>query len=367
MFCSNCGAKLADGSKFCSECGISLSGGNSQRRSSSVLTRRDVAGKYSGLKDMITDYHNTDSRTQDLMWMIVIEAAFEQLFNKKQQFSYYGTNIYTIGIDAVTRELKENIGAYCASDDPEEVPLLVFDYNGKGLLREGFAVTNRRFLFTFSGKGQQEFLLRELKDVNIGKALLANVMYLLTVDGVKSDKIFLTGAGDEAKFATTFRKFVLMINEAYNFIYGSVDEDDYEKYEAENISGTDGLTTEKIASACHSVQFGFADDCEIGNPVLASTKKLVKMRKTLQIPDNEDVFLIYGVTGFNKGLAICRSGVYYSGDDGRDYLGWEDFASASITVGIMNTSVSINYNQMGVGFAGKKLAMILQALQDYLR
>ncbi|MBQ3446517.1 MAG: zinc-ribbon domain-containing protein, partial [Synergistaceae bacterium] len=32
MFCSNCGANIADGSRFCSKCGASQGGGRSSGR-----------------------------------------------------------------------------------------------------------------------------------------------------------------------------------------------------------------------------------------------------------------------------------------------------------------------------------------------
>lgn len=210
MFCSNCGENIADGSRFCSKCGASQEGGHSYggNRGSRDLTRKEVAGRYSNPGDLLADYNNVDSRTQDLMWKVVIEDTFSTLFNKRKQFDHYETNIYIIGKDSITREMKDNISDYYMSGDPEEVPLLVFDYTGKGSLKEGFVITNSRFVFNFGGRGQQEFELRELEDVEVGKALLANVMYLHTVDGVKSDKIFLTTAGDEMGFASTFRELV---------------------------------------------------------------------------------------------------------------------------------------------------------------
>lgn len=368
--------KIPDGSKFCSECGAQLGGGrqSSTRQGSNTRTHGNDAERYkiierynNNMDAVLADYHNVDERTQNLIWKVIIEMAFSEVFNKKQQFYKYGSEIYIIGKDSITREVAENIEEYYMSSDPEEIPLLVFDYTGKGL-KEGFVITNERFVFNFSEKGQQEFQLRKLKDVEIGKAILANVMYLYTVDGIKSDKIFLTSAGDETGFAMAFRKFVQMINMAYIGLYHPEKFNKMLNDDSEDKSNSGkGINSNFIASACHCVQFGFADDCEVGNPVLPETKKVAKMRKTLRIPANEDVFLIYMVTGFGKGLAICKSGVYFAGDSGRDYLDWKDFADATITVGIMSTSVSINYNEMGVGFAGKKLAMILQDLQEHIR
>ncbi|MBQ7169557.1 MAG: zinc ribbon domain-containing protein [Synergistaceae bacterium] len=360
MFCSNCGANIADGSRFCSKCGASQGGGRSSGRGNSAsLTRAEVAGRYSNPGDLLADYNNVDRRTQDLMWKIVIEGTFSDLFNKRKQFDHYGTNIYIIGKDSITREMKDNIGDYYMTDDPEEVPLLVFDYTGKGSLKEGFVITNSRFVFNFGGRGQQEFELRELEDVEVGKALLANVMYLHTVDGVKSDKIFLTTAGDEMGFASTFREFVRRVNKFYNFFNGTLEQ--------ESDGGNSG-DTDKIIRACHCVQFGSGTSCEVGDPVLTpkNSKKLAKAKAHFRIPDSDDVYFIYDSTVFGScehGFAVCSSGVYYSGDfEGAEHLDWDDYEDAAITGGTM--SVSINGSNFAAGFSGKKLLMLLQALQQ---
>ena len=331
------------------------------------MTLEELMGRYNSPGEFVDAFRNMDRRQQDQTWAELIEVAFRDFFNKRQQFYKYGSQIYIIGKDPVTREIKENINDYYLSGNPDEKALLVFDYSGKGTLKEGFVITNMRFVYSYNSCGQKEFEMRELRDVEVGKAFLANVMYLITVDGVKSDKIFLTGAGDETGFAMTFRNFVNGMNKFYNLIYNpEMFEDDDEDYEREYRGGL--LSTNDIARACHCVQFGMADDYELGEPVLNSTKKVAEMRKNLQIPNNEDIFLIYNVTGWKKGLAICSSGVYYCGNSGsREYLDWKDFAHASIRPAYLNTTLILDGEEMGVGFAGKKLTMILQTLQDLLR
>ena len=359
MFCSNCGANLPEGSRFCSKCGASLSGGSSGgKNNSGALTRREVASRYKDPGELLEDFNNADRRTQDLMWKIVIEGTFSELFNKRKQFDHYATNIYIIGKDSITREMKENLSDYYMTDDPEETPLLVFDYTGKGTLKEGFVITNSRFIFNYGGRGQQEFELNELEDVEVGKALLANVMYLHTVDGVKSDKIFLTTAGDEMGFASTFRELVRRINKFYNYFAGTL--------EPESIGG--GGDTDKIIRACHCVQFGAGTSCEVGDPVLTpkNSKRVAKARMYFRIPENEDVYFIYDSTvfgGCEHGFAVCSGGVYYCGDhDSPEYLDWEDYEDAAINGGTL--SVSINGANFAAGFSGKKLLMLLQALQQ---
>ena len=334
------------------------------------MTFEELVGNYENLTELVADFPNMNAKQQDICWSGFAEFVFKDIFNKRQQFYKYGSALYILGKDPVTREIKENINDYYMSGNPDEKPLLVFDYAGKGTLKEGFVITNMRFVYCYNSCGQKEFELRELRDVEVGKAFLANVMYLITVDGVKSDKIFLTGVGDEMAFAAAFRKFVYGINEFYNHIYNPEmfeDNDEDEKREAQGRKNS-LLSVNDIARACHCVQFGMADDYELGEPVLNSTKKVAEMRKNLQIPNNEDIFLIYNVTGWKKGLAICSSGVYFCGNSGsREYLDWKDFSHASIKSAYLNTTLILDGEEMGVGFAGKKLAMILQALQDLLR
>lgn len=74
----------------------------------------------------------------------MIESVFYQLFNRRQQFSKYGTELYIIGKDPISKELKDGI-SYYMSGDSEEVHMLVFDYDKKGM-KEGFIVTNTWFL-----------------------------------------------------------------------------------------------------------------------------------------------------------------------------------------------------------------------------
>lgn len=53
----------------------------------------------------------------------------------------------------------------------------------------------------------------------------------------------------------------------------------------------------------------------------------------------------------------------YSGDfEDAEYLDWDDYEDATISGGTM--SVQINGSNFAAGFSGRKLLMVLQALQQ---
>lgn len=73
--------------------------------------------------------------------------------------------------------------------------------------------------------------------------------------------------------------------------------------------------------------------CEFGNPVVSSSSQMNKNAKVqFNIPDNEEVFLVYDTTVFGKGkkgFALCTSGFYfYVKESG--YLSWKQFAATGI-------------------------------------
>lgn len=126
--------------------------------------------------------------------------------------------------------------------------------------------------------------------------------------------------------------------------------------------------TDFIARSCRCVKI---DDlyCEIGNPtILQSSRKYQKAKDSFNIPDNEDIFLIYDDTVLGscaKGFALCTSGCYYSGDMNRKgYIPWERFASINISTcfgGIVIDQEVFTPNYR------RAMMTILESIQDYLR
>lgn len=367
MFCSNCGSQIADGAKFCSNCGANLSGNPAMTQQRVSTSNQITAGSVARMSpddafELIRNYHNFDELTQSRIWKGVVEAGVYDTFNRRRQF---GDDVYIIGKDPINQAIKDNLEGYYMSDDPEEKPLIVFDY-GKNL-KEGFVITNRRFVWNYSLGGQNEFEMSELQDVEVGKKLLATVMYVMTVDGVKSNAIYLTGIDDETGFVAKFRKVVHGLHNLYKYIYGGDEEDsqsygnDEREYEPEN--------SDFIIRACRSVRID-SIYVETGEPLTPGTsKKLGKARMNFRIPDEEEVYMIFDATvfgGCTKGFALCTHGIYYSGESGRiAFLNWQQFRNTNISLSFLN--LKIGDERFTPGSDGKKIMMVLQDIQEYLR
>lgn len=365
MFCFNCGNKIMDGAKFCPNCGTNLSGmmaGNvsqpvSEKQPEPQAAKMEVASQE--ISGTAEDEDNGMTAEE------FIEAVFRDVFKGRRQF---GDQVYIIGKDPITQEIKENLQEYYLSGEPGEKALLAFDY-GKNL-EEGFVITNRRLVWYFGSAGQQEILLPEIRDVMIGKVVLATVMNVVDFDNVKYKNIYLTGIRNDAEFVLKFRRFIDILKSVFHEeeIEQNTEEemDDRGSVNASQSASTPSSVRNAIIKACNCVNLT-TDECEVGNPVLSvSAKKYTKAKTYFRIPDNEEIYLIYDATVFGscqKGFAICSNGLYYS-EDRIGYIGWEDFKSLNISKGI--TGLKIGDLLFSTGLDGKKLMMILKSLQEYL-
>lgn len=348
MFCFNCGEKIMDGAKFCPNCGTNLSAVTQGGQADNAFL---PAGKAETVKQETgTELEDNEEYTEEEL----VEIHFKDVFKGRRQF---GDQVYIIGKDPVTQEMKENLQEYYLSDDESEKPLLVFDYGKE--LKEGFVITNQRLVCYFETIGQQEIDLDEIKDVQIGKAVLATIMEVISFDNVKYKKIYLTGIRNETDFVLKFRQFI----DRVHLIYNETDEEEYgEEYDEGEYD------TDFIVRACNCVNMN-PTYCEIGSPVIgAASKKYADAKANFRIPDDEDIFLIYDATilgGCRKGFAICTMGIYYY-QSRLGFWDWEEFKSLNIShsafTGLLIGKESFNAS----GADGKNLLMILKTIQEYL-
>lgn len=346
MFCFNCGEKIVDGAKFCPNCGTNLmavfGGGQAVNASQPVSNELIVEQKIeTGTED---DEQYTDEE--------LVEIHFKDVFKGRRQF---GEQVYIMGKDPVTQEIKENLQEYYLSDDEDEKPLLVFDYGKE--LEEGFVITTQRLVWYFKIIGQQEIDLDEIKDVQIGKAVLATVMNVISFDNVKYKEIYLTGIRNETDFVLKFRQFI----DRVHLIYYGDEEGDGE----EDIDEND---TDFIIQACHCVNMNLTY-CEMGEPIMAaSSKKYADAKVNFRIPDDEDIFLIYDATilgGCRKGFAICTAGIYYC-QSRVGFWDWGQFKSINVSHSVFTGLLIGNESFTVSGGDGKNLLMILKTIQEYL-
>lgn len=125
--------------------------------------------------------------------------------------------------------------------------------------------------------------------------------------------------------------------------------------------------TDFIIQACNSVNIN-SPYCEVGQPIAKSlSNKYAYAKINFNIPDNEDVFLIYDSTvlgSCKKGFAICTTGFYYC-ETKAGYINWEQFRNINISNGF--TGLKVGYELFNASTDGKKLFLILKSIQEYLQ
>lgn len=352
MFCYNCGQKVMEGAKFCSNCGASLSAivggqpGESEGINDDVGAeeQKTIEGDIIEPQPSMT-IENTENK---------IETAFKKAFGSANKF---GNLVYIIGLDPISQELENNMHEFYLSGEPGEKPLLIFDYGNQNL-KDGLVVSNQRIVWHFSTTGQQEIELSDIRDVSMGKAVLATVMNIISCNNIKYKSIYLTGIQDETEFVVKFRKFV---NEIYAIYHGNSED-------ANEVCIKDDIESniDYITRACNSVNID-SPYCEVGHPeVLPTVSKYNKAKCNFNIPDDESIFLIFDATvfgGCQKGFAICTTGFYYCGHQ-RGYLDWKQFKDTPISSSF--AEIKVGYEEFNTGTDGKKLLMILRSIQECL-
>ena len=58
------------------------------------MTLEELMGRYNSPGEFVDAFRNMDRRQQDQTWAELIEVAFRDFFNKRQQFYKYGSQIY---------------------------------------------------------------------------------------------------------------------------------------------------------------------------------------------------------------------------------------------------------------------------------
>lgn len=168
MFCSKCGSKVIDGSKFCFNCGA--------------------------------QFYNETEEIQDF----VIEA-FNNVFENSLNF---GDKVYILKRDRINRKIEDTIENFFL-DYRDEVPLLVFDYSDN--LKQGSVITNYKIAWRYYDKVEKQDIW-EISNILVERAVLARVMRLVDGRNRKSGKIFLTGIRPDLAFVEKFKEFIEILN-----------------------------------------------------------------------------------------------------------------------------------------------------------
>jgi len=357
MLCINCGKKIIADAKFCSNCGINVADISSKNTKDNMETVRQAS---------VISQSEVNSKRIPCTEEQVIEQVFSEIFKTRGMF---GKQVYIIGKDTMTPKIKETIKEYHLTDNSVEKPLLVFEYPDMESAG-GFVITNQRLVWNFAFDGWQEIELCEIKDVLLGKFLLADVLYIVSYNNERYPKIYLTGMHRIQEFFLKFRKFIDSISDSlYGIDY--LTENKGSNYQKSSKKSGSMAKQEKnninfIVRSCNGIKIDSVY-CEIGSPINpAYSKRYEKAKVYFNITDNEEIFLIYDATVFGnckQGFALCTNGFYYC-EKKSGYLDWNQFRSVKISksfFGLTIGDVSFNCDDC------KKIMMVLQGIQEYLR
>lgn len=340
MFCYRCGSEIAKGANFCPVCGADLS----------AITEPQVVPIPSEEPDpQPTESPNISADDE------TVANIFYSIFRTRKML---GPKVFVIGIDNITEEIANGI-CYNWLSSERDIPLLFFNY-GKNY-DEGFVITTKEFIWHYGSRALKTWDLRNIKEVKVGKAVLATVIKLVSFDNIESSEIFLTGIREENDFVIKFRQLVREINKVFNPQYDS------QPRTAEHTS-TGHMDWEVLLSQACQLPHINSIYCVIGNPYVTSNyKKHDKAVANFDIPMDEHIFLIYDSTisgSCQKGFAICSSGIYYR-ERHQGYISWQDFARLRFSSGI--TGLKLGNLQFNVATDGKSILVIFEAIQSQLR
>lgn len=272
MFCIQCGTQLPEGAKFCHTCG------------KQIQTLVESNGKH-------VEETNSINR---------ICKIFDKYFTSSD---LYGENFY------IRDEFGEDDIEFLQDDIAGEKGLVMFFYYDT--TDYGLLVTDKRILI-YGRRETQIYRLDRLKTALPGKEILADVMYLETIDNGRSMPIYLTGINNVKMFQAQFMHFV---EEVYFYYHPSQNNSSEEN--------------SKIGKVCLEKDFD-SIYFESGNPLDArSSKKYYKAISNFIIQNNEKIYTIYDATitgSCKEGFALCTTGIYGRDSDKRMmYYSWEDF------------------------------------------
>lgn len=339
MFCTNCGEKVTDEMKFCPNCG------------------KSIKNRSEGIQNNISAHVNLEKNKNMDIKEKRIEDMFWNIFKTRGKF---GSRVYFIGKDLFPSQYDDNLKKYLGNCNKDEKVMLVFVYPDSNL-EDGFVITNQRLIWHNGTYDMSEILLDDIKDVRIGKSLLATIMNIVSYDDEIYPKIYLTGINSEEEFVLKFRSFIYDIQKM---------KKTKEKDDDSNLLGTtEENIVDCIINACNSVKIDSLY-CVVGNPIVSpSVKKYINAKAYFNIPDHEDVYMIYDETilgGCKKGFALCTTGFYYCKQQS-GYIPWNEFKSLRIEKslgGVIVGSEELDFNTSG---DSKQIRMILLGIQELLK
>ena len=187
---------------------------------------------------------------------------------------------------------------------------------------------------------------------------------LLTWEDVAAAELKPTGKGlyiDSLFFPST-RVTADELNDVLMDLKKQMGVDPAKKKEREKWTGT---MEELVAHECGAFKYDGSDISCSGTP-LTSGKHAKAARKHFNIPDSDNIYLVYDSTLFGsckKGFALTSSGLYIN-DDAEVILHWDAFKNAKI---VSDNCLYINDLHFATnGRTGNELCTLLEEIQEQM-
>lgn len=301
MFCSNCGFKVDEGSKFCPNCGSKIV--------SSIISEKLKTGSAEEVQEEATYQYdkNKDYHTNEIV------AAFNAIF---KNCTFTSVEFPLVRKPYMTRYIQDKIKEALLGYPGEDVLMYI---GGSGDLE--FLLTNYGMTY-YIDRQPVTAELSELKSLESdSKAIGTEIRFVFDDDMVSYPFELDANISQVDIFVAKLKKF---IESVYDIFHHELEmareearkkaEQEKKKREQERIKGT---INQKLAKAVMTIANNPAYKMPLsivrGAPLDKSCDKFDKARKWFEIPDYEDIYLIYDPTTFgacNKGFAICSTGIY---------------------------------------------------------
>lgn len=301
MKCKFCGEEMLDEANFCPYCGEKLSGS-----AFIVQELTEHPQVHSGVSRDVVQEEG------------VIKSIFDKFFSANDS---YGKDLMITEEKKLSYDEWKEIKEYIGTDKL----LMVYDYCGRGEM--GFLITERKFILE-DQYGVQQYPLEEIKGFMMDKKVLANVMYVVTLDGKRSRDVYLTSIDDIKHFQVVFLKF---FGEIFDF------------YHPKSLKENQELLWYDLGAICEQYRFN-SPQAENGSPLNErNSKKYNKAFVNFAIDNGEEVYFIYDSTvlgSCKQGFALCSSGLYGCDSDNQKlYIPWKTFKTISYKRGLIEFKI----------------------------
>ncbi len=365
MFCSNCGFRMNEGSKFCPSCGSKIA--------SSIISERPKTGFAEDLQEEVQeevtyqydkskDYHTNE-----------IVAAFNAIF---KNCTFTEVVFPLVRKPYTTRYLQDQIKKALLGYPGEDILM----YINAGECLE-FLLTNYGMVY-YIDRQPITVELSELKSLeSVSKAMGTEIRFVFDDDMVSYPFELDANISQVGIFVAKLKKF---IESVYDIFHHEIEmareearkkaEQEKKKKEVERLKGT---INQELAKAIMAIANNQAYKMPLsivrGAPLDKSCDKFDKARKWFKIPDFEDIYLIYDPTTFgacNKGFAICSTGIYLKEEKNSDpqKMLWNEFKYKKVKYSsILGLTIVDTTYSREIYFPGEKvLKNILLEIQNII-